>query len=75
MERRTDPPRLGKECGRGVAMGGASGLLLAAIAGASPAVALLAVLGGCAAGALIGVLLWSGSDAAPEDRVPPPKTG
>lgn len=67
------PPRLGRECGCSVAIGGANGLFWATLAGASPALALAAALGGGAVGALIGLLLWSGSDTLPEDRVPPPE--
>jgi hypothetical protein len=63
------------ECRRGAAIGGANGLLLALLAGGAPSLALLAAAGGSVVGALIALLIWSGSGALPEDPVLPPQEG
>lgn len=63
----------GTECSRGAAVGALNGLILAAIAGATPATGLLATLAAGAVGALIGLLLYSSSVEVAEERVLPPR--
>lgn len=64
--------RAGPECTRGAVVGALNGLILAAIAGATPAAGLLATLAAAAVGALIGLLLWSSSVEVAEERILPP---
>ncbi|MGE5468543.1 MAG: hypothetical protein ACM3Y9_14050 [Ignavibacteria bacterium] len=67
------PAPVGTECSRGAAIGAANGIILALLGGATPAVTVMAAAGASAVGALIALLLWSASAAAPEDRVLPPR--
>lgn len=62
----------GPECTRGAAVGALNGLVLAAVAGATPATGLLATVVAGAVGALIGLLLWSSSVEVADEHVPPP---
>lgn len=63
---------IGVECSRGAAIGAANGALLAVFAGAALPVVVIASAGASAVGALIALLVWSGSSEAPEDPVLPP---
>lgn len=61
------------ECGRGAVLGAVSGLMMAAVGGATVPVCFLAAGGTSAVGALIALLVWSASGDAPEDPVLPPR--
>ena len=65
--------RAGTECRRGATIGAANGLILAAIGGAAPHIALAAAAGAGVVGALIALLVWSGSADVAEDPVLPPR--
>lgn len=62
---------LSGEVKRGAFMGSAGCIALAAVAGSSFLLAPIAIVGGGATGALIGLLLWCGSSDDQEPVVPP----
>lgn len=65
------PVPLRVEVRRGAMVGGCSGFVWAVMLGGSFWLALCAAAGCGTVGALLGVLLWSGSEAIPEDPVVP----
>lgn len=65
--------RAGSECCRGVIIGMANGVILALIGGAAAPTVMLSAVGAGAVGALIALLVWSGSGGAPEEPVLPPR--
>lgn len=63
---------LAGEVRRGASVGCVGGTALVVVTGGSLALLPLAVMGGSAAGALIGLLLWCGSAEEHQDPVVPP---
>lgn len=61
-----------QEIFRGATIGMIACLVMVGLAGATPFGALVAVIWGSCFGALIGLLLWVGSAAMPEEPVVPP---
>lgn len=66
---------LTQEVTRGVTAGAIGAAAIFLFGGASAMPVTLAVLGGGLLGALIGVLLWCGSDELPDEQVPPAAVG
>jgi hypothetical protein len=58
-----------------VVIGLANGAILALIGGAAAPTVLLSAAGAGVVGALIALLIWSGSGGIPEDPVVPPGNG
>lgn len=66
---------VGQEILQGAAVGFAASLLLAWLSSGSLLIFEIAAIWGSAVGALIGLLLWVGSDDVPEDPILPPSPG
>jgi hypothetical protein len=69
------PPTLYQEMRRGSAIGALACLVFAATAGAAAPLLAGGALFGLGAGAVVGLVLWSGTAHLPEEPVAPPAPG